>query len=74
MICPNKFLSLDDSIVGKMHHLFMASGTKITLVDLRNSTSRYFADVGEFILALDTLYVLGKINFDHATGVVTYVD
>ncbi len=74
MICPDKFTSIDSSIIGKATNLLMDVGTQITVEKLRAGTSKHFPDVAEFILALDTLFALGKIEFDTTTGMITYVD
>lgn len=73
MIYPNKFTPLGKSMVGKMSHLMMEKGTEISLTQLMENTARYFIDVGEFILALDTLFALGKIELDEVSEVVRYV-
>jgi len=74
MICPDKFTSIDESIIGKSTKLIMEVGAQITVGQLRTATSRQIPDVAEFILALDTLFLLGKINFNEDTGIVTYVN
>lgn len=74
MICPDKFTSIDNSIVGKCTKLLMDVGTQISVSQLRADTAKHFPDVAEFILALDTLFALGKIDFDESTGLISYVD
>ncbi|WP_408015367.1 ABC-three component system middle component 7 [Ruegeria haliotis] len=74
MICPDKFTSIDNSIIGKSSRLLMDVGTKTTVGQLRTETAKQFPDVAEFILALDTLFALRKIDFDESTGIITYVD
>lgn len=74
MICPDKFTSIDDSIIGKSTKLLMEVGTQTTVGQLRAETAKQFPDVAEFILALDTLFALYRIDFDESTGIITYVD
>ena len=74
MIGPDKFTSIDNSIIGKSTKLLLDVGTQTTVVQLRAETAKQFPDVTEFILALDTLFALGKIDFDESTGIITYVD
>lgn len=74
MICPDKFTSIDDSIIGKSTKLLMDVGTQTTVGQLRAETAKQLPDVAEFILALDTLFALDKIDFDESTGIITYVD
>ena len=33
---------------------------------------KYFEDISEFLLALDTLYLLGKIDFNDESQVIEY--
>ncbi len=73
MICPDKFTSIDNSIIGKSTKLIMDIGTQTTVGQLRAETAKQFPDVSEFILALDTLLTLGEIDFDESTGIITYV-
>ena len=74
MICPDKFTSIDESIVGKSTKLLINVGKQITVEQLRSETAKQFPDIADFILALDTLFALGKINLDESTEVITYVD
>ncbi|MEH6835932.1 MULTISPECIES: ABC-three component system middle component 7 [Falsihalocynthiibacter] len=74
MICPDKFTSIDNSIVGQSTKLLMEVGAQVTVGQLRSETVKQFPDVADFILALDTLFALGKIDFNESTGIITYVD
>jgi hypothetical protein len=73
MIVPNKITSLDNSIIGKMTCLLIDDVNEISISELMNLRLRKFVDIGEFILALDTLYSLGKIDLDEKRGVINYV-
>jgi len=73
MITPNKFIPLDKSIIGKMSHLIIDDIDEISITELVNLKIRKFTDIGEFILALDTLYALGKIELDEDRKIVRYV-
>ena len=73
MIAPNKFTHLDKSILGKLSHLIVEEVDEISLPELLDMKLRKFTDVGEFILALDTLFILGRIEMDDE-GVIKYVD
>jgi hypothetical protein len=74
MICPDKFTAIDDSMLGKSTHLLRAPGTQISIPQLRAEEINHIPDVTDFILALDTLFVLGKVNIDEITGIITYAD
>lgn len=73
MITPNKFTPLDKSILGKISHLIIEDAGEISLSDLLNLRLRKFTDIGEFILALDMLFVLGRIEMDNK-GNINYAD
>lgn len=72
MITPNKFTPLDKSILGKISNLIIEDVDEILLSELLDLRLRKFTDVGEFILALDALFVLGRIQLDE-NGMITYV-
>lgn len=73
MIVPSKVTSLDDSIIGKMSFLIIDGEVEISIKDLLDLRLKSFSDIGEFILALDALYVLGKIDIEESRGMVRYV-
>jgi len=73
MITPNKFLPLDKSIIGKMSCLLIEGVNEIPVTELMHLKIKKFSDVGEFILALDTLHALGKIELDENRKVIKYV-
>lgn len=73
MIVPNKVTSLDESILGKVCNLIVDDMKEISIADLMELRLKKFVDVGEFILALDVLYSLGRIELDETRGLVRYV-
>lgn len=74
MIVPNKITSLDDSILGKIRLLLIEDIEEITIQDLLKLKLKKFTDIGEFVLALDTLYALGKVELDEEKGILRYVN
>lgn len=72
MITPNKVVSIPNSIIGRMVHILKANPASDSLVDLYRSAEAQFDSIDEFILALDVLYVLGRLDVDTATGMVTH--
>ena len=72
MITPNKVVSVPDSIIGRMVEILKASPDSDALVDLYRSVETRFQSIDEFILAMDVLYVLGRLDVDVATGMVTH--
>lgn len=63
MIVPNKAISFDESILSKLPLILKRVGTsKISVATLYNETKSSFTDISQFLIALDTLFVLEKIN------------
>ena len=46
----------------------------MNVADLYRSVHRDFESIDQFLLTLDVLYVLGRIEVDITTGAVTYAD
>nr|WP_198532284.1 ABC-three component system middle component 7 [Salinivibrio sp. AR647] len=46
----------------------------ISLSDLIHARLDKFEDISEFMLAIDVLYVLGKIELEEGEGVIRYVN
>lgn len=68
MIVPNKFASLDQSLISKLPILLASLDTDRSVLDLYVANQHGFEDVGEFLIALDVLYVLGRIELDSDAG------
>ena len=64
MIVPSKFTSFDKSILARLPCLLRQLTNEKSISQLYAETHREFEDVGEFVLALDTLFVLGRIAID----------
>ena len=60
MIFPNKLISFSESILAKSINILL-------VVEDTNMS------ISEFLLAMDILYLLGKIKFDENTQVIEYV-
>lgn len=73
MIVPNKFIPLDKSILSKLNYLMLEDVEEISISELMQATNRKFTDIGEFIVALDVLFVLGKIELDKDKEIIRYV-
>ncbi|MFZ6638406.1 ABC-three component system middle component 7 [Undibacterium sp. TC4M20W] len=73
MITPNKFITLKQSVLGRLP-LLLASSSPITLHQLYMDLESEFPDINEFIFALDSLYVLGRIHVDLENGIVRHVN
>lgn len=74
MSFPNKFTTFDKSILAKISLLIIDEIDSITIFELIELRLQKFEDISEFILALDVLYVLGKIELDENQGIINYVN
>lgn len=71
---PNKFTSFDKSILAKISMLIIDETESISLSELIEMRLEKFEDISEFILALDVLFVLGKVELDENQGMINYVN
>ena len=74
MSFPNKFTNFDKSILAKISILITDEEESISLSELIEMRIDKFEDISEFMLALDILYVLGKIELDEMQGMINYVN
>ena len=72
MIFPDKLVTFQE-IAKSVYILKVLTGRDLMASDLFIETKEYFEDISEFLLALDTLYLLGKIDFNDESQVVEYV-
>lgn len=76
MLCPNKAISFSESAISKIPvviDILKQTGTK-NISDLFKQVNSLFQSVHEFVLAVDTLYLLDVISLNEQTGDVTYVE
>ena len=74
MSFPNKFTSFDKSILAKISMLILEGIDAISLSELIQMRLDKFEDISEFMLALDVLYVLGKVELEESQGMIKYVN
>jgi hypothetical protein len=74
LITPNKVITLRESALGKTPMILRAKGAQVNLASLYRMVGKEFESIDQFLLTLDVLYVLGRIDIDFATGMVTYAD
>ena len=72
MIAPNKAIAVGESALGKATSVLQAGTAPIDLLRLYESVASEFDGIDQFLLTLDVLYVLGRIDIDLATRTVTY--
>ena len=74
MITPNKFTSLDRSVISKLDLIIRELSDEPTIPELYRAVGSKFETVQEFILAMDVLHILGKISVDFALRTVRHAD
>lgn len=74
MSFPSKFTNFDKSILAKISMLMLDGVETISLSELIRIRLDKFEDISEFMLALDVLFVLEKIELDEGNGVIKYVN
>jgi hypothetical protein len=71
---PNKAITLRESALGRTPIILREKASQANLVSLYDKVGKEFESIDQFLLAIDVLYILGQIDVDLATGVVTYAD
>jgi hypothetical protein len=75
MILPNKLISFQDCILAKtVYILEKISDSDFSVIGLYEQVEIHFEDLNEYMLALDVLYVLGKIKYNEGLQVIQYVE
>jgi len=74
VITPSKAVNIRESALGQATILLEAGGGRRDLLSLYWEVGRHFAGVDDFMLALDLLYVLGRVDVDVPTRVMSYAD
>lgn len=75
MLLPNKIVSFSESVIPHFSIILNVLKQKdMTAKSLYEAVKPKVNDVGEFLEVLDSLYALGKINFNEEQGVLSYVN
>lgn len=75
MILPNKLISFQDCILSKtVYILEKISDSDFSVIRLYEQVEIHFEDISEYMLALDVLYVLGKIKYNEELQAIQYVE
>lgn len=72
MIVPNKLIALSDSVLSKLPTLLGEGPAPIDILTLYDAVRQDVESIDQFLLAIDVLYILGRIDVDPATRAVTY--
>ena len=73
MITPNKVVSIENSALGLVSTIIEQGPTPLEVVKLYHIVSKNFESIDQFLLAIDLLYVLGRIDLNVHMGEVYYV-
>jgi hypothetical protein len=74
MIFPNKLINFNDSILAKsIYILDQVSKNNFQINTLYGKVNKHFEDINEYLLALDVLYALNKIEYNKDFKVIKYV-
>lgn len=74
MILPNKLIPYRDSILAKIVYVLdVISHENVKIDELYEKIKSNFEDINQYILTLDVLFVLEKIQIDEELKVIKYV-
>ena len=74
-LLPSKIISVADSLIWKLPYIIdIVKKGDIAVEELFTSLIHRFEDVSEFILCLDALYLLDRIELDDNNEVIKYVN
>ncbi len=65
MIMPNKIISIDESGIYKAAKLMSKIDGDVKVTELYSKNKRLFADIPDYIEALDILFALQKIDLNN---------
>lgn len=75
MILPNKLIKFQDSILAKtVFILDEISVRSLSVSELYCLVKEYFEDINQYILALDVLFTLDRVNYNEEMQVMEYVE
>jgi hypothetical protein len=74
VITPSKFVSLDVSVLSKLDVILQQGPGPLTIGALLARVRDDFESLDQFMLTLDVLYLLQKIDVNPSSGMLKYVD
>lgn len=74
MISPNKVIPIEGSALGKVGVILAQGPNPMDLRRLYHSVAEEFESLDQFLLSLDILYLLERVQVDFNTQIVTYAD
>lgn len=73
MITPSKVIPYNKSLISKFELILSINKDSISVIELYRLLQKNFDEVDQFMMTLDALFVLGKINVDFKKGTIYYV-
>jgi hypothetical protein len=75
MILPSKVIKFEESVIGRIANILdIVKEKDIKVSELYEDLADKFEDINQFILAIDVLYLLDAIEFDHERGILSNVE
>lgn len=74
MITPNKVIPLAESALGRVGLILKHGPGSVDLLSLFHQVDDDFESIDQFFLTMDVLYVLGLIDLNPTTRLVTYAE
>ena len=74
MITPNKTVTLKESALGAAAIIMEYGPGTVDLLELYKKSIKNLESADQFLLAIDILYVLGRIQINFEARTVSYVD
>jgi hypothetical protein len=74
VITPSKFISLDQSVLAHLDSILEEIGEDCSIRGLYRTVNAHFDSVDQFLLAVDVLYILGRINVDFRNSSVSHAN
>lgn len=74
MILPNKSILFEKSALGLSKHILKFSPEPQRIGELYSKTHAKFESIDQFMLTLDFLYIVGKIEIEPNTQELVYVE
>jgi len=72
MITPNKVVTLENSVLGLVGVILEQGSDPIEMMKLYRIVSNKFESIDQFLLAIDVLHVLGRIEVNFQTRTIIY--
>lgn len=72
MIVPNKAVPINESALGLAAVILEQGPGEMSIHELYDAVCKHFESVDHFVLTMDVLYVLNRIDLNPVTHMVTY--